>query len=75
MLWYALYAIAVLTLLLHWGKRNAVWGAATLGLLLGVVIALFGDGFDWWTVVKSIAIAALVGTMIEHAPRPSPPVK
>ena len=69
MLWWPLYAVAIVTLLLHSGSRNAVWGAATLGFLIGVVIALFGDGFDWWTVAKTVAIAAMVGTAIEWVQR------
>lgn len=82
MLWWALYVVAIATLLLHFSSRNAVWGSATLGFLIGVVIALFGDGFDWWTVAKAVAIAATIGTLIEWIPRllnprqerpPSPP--
>lgn len=67
--WTTLYVAAALMLLLHWGSRNAVWGAATLGFLIGVVVALFRDGFDWWLVAKFAAIAVLVGTIIEWVPR------
>ncbi len=69
MLWWILYAVAIITLLLHWGRPNAVWGTATLGFVIGVIVALFGGGFDWWTVAKSVAIAATLGTLIEWVPR------
>ncbi len=75
MLWWILCGVAIVTLLLHWGSRNAVWGAATLGLVIGVVVAVFGDGFDWWTVAKSVVIAVAVGTVIEWGPRLSHPRK
>jgi hypothetical protein len=34
-----------------------------------VIVALFGGGFDWWTVARSVAIAATLGTVIEEVPR------
>lgn len=69
MVWWILYAVATLMLLLHFGTRNAVWGGATLGLMIGVVVALFRDGFDWSLVAKFAAIAALDGTITEWVPR------
>ncbi len=69
MVWWVLYAVAVLLLLLHWGSRNAVWGTATLGFLTGAVVAFFRDGFDWWTVAKITTIVTLVGVVIEWVPR------
>lgn len=67
--WWTLYVVAALVLLLHFSSRNAVWGTAILGLLIGVVIAWIQPGFDWWTVAKTVAIATLVGTLIEWLPR------
>jgi hypothetical protein len=68
MFWLILYGVAVVTLFLHWRGPNAVWGSATIGFLIGVVVALFGDGFNWWTVAKAVSVAATVGTMIEWVP-------
>ncbi len=61
--------MAALLLLLHWRGRNAVWGGATLGFLIGVVVALFRDGFDWWLVAKIATVATLISTVTEWAPR------
>lgn len=69
MVWPILLGITVLLLLLNWGSRNAVWGAATLGLIIGVVIALFSSGFDWWIVGKSVVVATLIGVVLEWVPR------
>jgi len=68
-IWWAVYGVAGVLLLAHARSRNAVWGTATLGLLIGVVIAWIQPGFDWWTVAKTVAIATLVGTLIEWLPR------
>jgi hypothetical protein len=69
MIWWILLAVAVLILLVHCGSRNAVWGAATLGVLIGMVIAIFRPGFDWWIVGKSLVISTLIGLAIEWLPR------
>jgi hypothetical protein len=45
--------------------RNAVWGGATLGALIGVVIAFFRDSFDWGVVGHAIVIGAVVGLAAE----------
>jgi len=68
-IWPGLYIVAALLLLLHWRGRNAVWGTGTLGLVIGVVVALVRDGFDWWIVAKITAIATLIGTIFEWLPR------
>ena len=68
MFWWILYAIAITSLLLHWGRPNAVWGTATVGCVIGVIVSLV-SGFDWWTIAKSVAIAATLGTIIEWLPR------
>ena len=62
MVWWVLFAVAVLLLLLHWGGPNTVWSTATLGVLIGVVLALVQQGFDWWIVGKSLIIATLAWT-------------
>ena len=69
MLWTSLYVVATVMLFLHWKGRNAVWGGATLGLLTGVVAALFRNGFDWVLVAHFATIATLLGTVTEWVPR------
>lgn len=69
MVWWILYAVAMLMLLLHWNGRNAVWGGATLGLIVGLIVAVFREGFDWWLVAHFATIATLLGTISEWVPR------
>lgn len=69
MIWWILLAVAVLALLGHWGSRNAVWGTATFGALIGIGVATYQPGFDWWLVGKSVVIATFVGLAVEWLPR------
>lgn len=69
MIWWILLALAALALVAHWGTRNAVWGTATMGVLIGIVVAVVQPGFEWWTVGKALVIATLVGLAIEWLPR------
>lgn len=69
MTWWILLGVATLILLLHWSSKNAVWGTATLGVIVGISIALFNEGFDWWIVGKSLIIATFIGAAIEWLPR------
>ena len=69
MIWQILLGVAIVILLLHWGSRNAVWGAATFGVIVGLVVAFFGDGFEWWTVGKALIIATFIGAALEWIPR------
>ncbi|QNP40202.1 hypothetical protein [Lysobacter solisilvae (ex Woo and Kim 2020)] len=69
MIWWILLIVSAIALLAHWGSRNAVWGTATMGTIIGVVIAIFRPGFDWWIVGKALVIATLIGVAIEWLPR------
>lgn len=48
--------------------QNAVWGTASLALIVGIGIAFFQPGFAWLTVAKSVAIGALIGVALETLP-------
>jgi hypothetical protein len=49
--------------------RNSTWGGFTIGLLVGVVIAivsaLLGYGFHWSTVGKTGVIAVIIGLVMD----------
>lgn len=68
MIWWIVSAAAVVSLLAHLGSKNAVWGTATFGAIIGVVLGLF-HGFEWSTVGKAFVIGALVGVGFEWLPR------
>jgi hypothetical protein len=44
---------------------NAVWGGAIIGLIAGIIIALIGDGFNWFIIYKSIVMGILMGGVAE----------
>ena len=63
-IWTILGIVTVILLVVYWGSRNAVWGGFTIGIIVGLVIALF-SGFDWWIVGKSAVVGALIGFGVE----------
>jgi hypothetical protein len=69
MIWWIVMAAGAAALVVY-AKRgqNAVWGTATLGALVGLGLAIYQPGFDWWTIAKSIAVAALLGVTFEVLP-------
>lgn len=69
MIWWILLVAAAVVLLVHWRGPNAVWGTATLGILIGVVVAVFRPGFDWWTVGKAAVVGTFIGLAFEWMPR------
>jgi len=58
-----LVGIAIILLALHWRGPNAVWGGATLGLIVGVIVALVTG--HWYLVPRIIAIGIFAGTIFE----------
>jgi hypothetical protein len=66
--WAAMAAAAVALAVFARRGQNAVWGTATLGVVVGVGLAIYEPGFDWWIIAKSIAVAALLGLAFELIP-------
>lgn len=58
---YSLIAVALL--IIHWGDRNAVWGGATLGIIVGLILALVQG--NWAVLALSFSIGTFVGTIFE----------
>lgn len=70
MIWWLLVGTAVLILLFYARTgANAVWGTATLGAVVGVVLAIIYPGDFWWIVAKAISVGALVGFIFEMLPK------
>ncbi|MEM7690342.1 MAG: hypothetical protein AAF291_15095 [Pseudomonadota bacterium] len=65
MLWTILTIVAVIGLVTHLRGPNAVWGTATLGIPIGLVIAFFQTEWDWWIVGKAVVVAAIIGLALE----------
>jgi uncharacterized membrane protein len=64
-MWMFLYIVATISLLIYFFKGpNAVWGTATVGLIVGIIIAIF-SGFTWLTIIKSMVIGVLLGVAFE----------
>lgn len=55
--------VAAVLLVLHWKGPNAVWGGATLGVIVGIIVALVTK--DWGWLATIFAIATFVGTFFE----------
>jgi len=66
-IWVILCILAVISLVIFWRSRNAVWGGLTLGIIVGSMIAIFlffqGYGFDWFIVGKSTILCVLIGVI------------
>ncbi|MBS0503957.1 MAG: hypothetical protein JSS55_09195 [Proteobacteria bacterium] len=49
--------------------QSAVWGGATLGLLVGLAMLFFWTGSTWGTLGKAVLIGAFAGWIAELLPR------
>jgi hypothetical protein len=45
--------------------QNAVWGGATLGAIIGVIVAFFRPEFEWAIVGQASVIGAFIGLVAE----------
>ena len=63
-IWTIFGIITPILLIIYWGKRNAVWGGFTIGIIIGLVIAMF-SGFDWYIVGKGAVSGTVVGFAAE----------
>lgn len=59
--------IAGILLVLHWKGLNAVWGGATLGVIVGLIIALVTG--DWGLLALIFAVGTFAGTVFEWVGR------
>jgi len=65
-MWSVLTIIATASLVISFSKgRNAIWGGATAGLLIALVVALTRSPFDWSIILKGVVIGVLVGVAAE----------
>ena len=64
-----LAVVALVLLLLHIKGPNAVWGGATLGMVIGLIVALING--DWSILALIFAIGTFAGTVFEWIGRAS----
>ncbi len=64
-MWEILTIIAFIFLIVSFfRKQNAVWGGATLGLVIGIIITIINK-FNWSIFYKAIVIGILVGVIAD----------
>ena len=64
-MWEILTTIAAISIIVSFfRKQNAIWGGATIGLVLGIVIAVFNK-FNWSIIYKAIVIGIIVGLIAD----------
>ena len=61
--------VAAVLLILHFKGPNAVWGGATLGVIVGLIVALIVG--DWSLLALIFAIGTFAGTVFEWIGRAS----
>lgn len=69
MTWIVLGIIAAILLIVFWRRRNAIWGGLTLGIIIGLIVAVFfvfeGSGFDGYIVGKGAILGIIIGFMAQ----------
>ena len=70
MIWYILGIIAIIFLLLFFSKgSNAVWGGLTMGVVIGIIVAIIflflGKGFHWQYILKVAIVGTIIGSIAE----------
>ena len=60
--------MAAFGLVIYRNGPNAVWGTATLALVIGIVAAFVAGWPFWATVGKAVAIGALIGLVFQWLP-------
>jgi len=68
-IWIVLGIITVILLIIYWKKRNAVWGGLTIGIILGLIVAIFyffkGNEFSWFIIGKGAILGTMIGFVVE----------
>jgi len=69
MIWYPLGIIALISLVLFWRKRSAVWGGLTIGAFVGLIVSVVnlirGNEFIWMIIGKGAILGAIAGLLAE----------
>jgi hypothetical protein len=78
-IWNILGIIAIILLLVFARGKNSVWGGLTLGVIIGLIIAIVfifkGEIFSWSILKKSAIIGVLAGVAADLLGRLSQKLK
>ncbi len=67
-MWTFLSILAFIAMIVFFRRgQNAVWGGATIGLLIGIIVGLFSKHF-FPAAYKPIVIGVLLGAIFEILP-------
>ncbi|MEK7549579.1 MAG: hypothetical protein AAB519_01175 [Patescibacteria group bacterium] len=58
--------VAIVLLILNW-RKNVVWGAFTLGIVIALISSVF-VGFDWIFIAKGGIVGAFLGQILNFIP-------
>lgn len=65
-MWTILSVIAVASLVVFFSRGpNAIWGGATGGLIIGVIVAFIREGFALSIIWKGVVIGIILGVIAE----------
>ena len=68
-IWIFLGVIVAILLVVYWNRQNAIWVGLTLGIIVGLIAAIFfafkGRGFDWYLIGKIVIVGTLLGFIAE----------
>lgn len=65
-MWIILSVVAFIVLIVFFMRGpNAVWGGATIGLFIGIIMVVFNKVFSWSIIYKPIVVGILVGLAAE----------
>ena len=72
-IWNILGILSIISLIIFYGTRNAVWLIFSFGIIIalitGLTYAIKGDGFNWMLFKKIIIVGTLLGLLVEIAGR------
>jgi hypothetical protein len=73
MVWIILGIFTVILLIIYFFKgRNAVWGGLMIGVVIGfvtsIILAIKGNGFNWFIILKTSIVVTLAGFITELLP-------
>ena len=63
-IWIILGIASIVLLAIYFRVRNAVWGGFTVGIIIGLIIALFSE-FNWYIVGKGAISGVMIGFAAE----------